>query len=124
MFKASLAPLALALAVMLPATALAAGPEVTKILRPEVHVFDAHGQPAGTLDASSVKVPAPIVAMGMGGSVGISQGGKVVFLRGLDVQTTGVTATCKPVQSAARASGSSYAATNMGLGGAADCKSQ
>ena len=123
MFKASFAPLALVLAIMLPATALAGG-TVTKILRPQVHVFDAHGQPAGTLDASAVKVPAPIVAMGMGGSVGIDHDGKVVFLRGLDVQTTGVTAACKPVQSAARASGSSYAATNMGLGGAADCKSQ
>ena len=97
---------------------------VTKVLRPTVHVFDAHGQPAGTLDARRLKVPAPIVAMGMGGSVGIKHGGKVVFLRGLDVQTAGVNATCKPVQTAARASGSSYAATNMGLGGASDCKSQ
>jgi hypothetical protein len=123
MFKASFALMALTLAIMMPATALAGG-VVEKILRPTVHVFDAHGQPAGTLDASSVKVPAPIVAMGMGGSVGINHNGAVVFLRGLDVQTTGVTATCKPVQSAARASGSSYAATNMGLGGAADCKSQ
>jgi hypothetical protein len=124
MFKASLALMALTLAIVLPATALAGTAEVTKILRPSVHVFDAHGQPAGTLDASAVKVPAPIVAMGMGGSVGINHDGKVVFLRGLDVQTTGVTASCKPVQSTARASGSSYAATNMGLGGAADCKSQ
>jgi hypothetical protein len=123
MFKASFALMALTLAIILPAAALAGG-TLTKILRPTVHVFDANGQPAGTLDASSVKVPAPIVAMGMGGSVGISHDGKVVFLRGLDVQTTGVTATCKPVQSAARASGSSYAATNMGLGGAADCKTQ
>jgi hypothetical protein len=126
MFKASFALMALTLAIMLPATALAAQPTgtVMKILRPTVHVFDAHGQPAGTLDASSVKVPTPIVAMGMGGSVGINHNGAVVFLRGLDVQTTGVTASCKPVQSAARASGSSYAATNMGLGGAADCKTQ
>ncbi len=123
MFKASLVSLVTALAIMLPATALAGG-TVTKILRPQVHVFDAHGQPAGTLDASSVKTPAPIVAMGMGGSVGIDHDGKVVFLRGLDVQTQGVTAACKPVQSAARTSGSSYAATNMGLGGAADCKAQ
>jgi hypothetical protein len=76
------------------------------------------------LNATDVKVPAPIVQMGMGGSVGINQGGKVVFLRGLDVQTAGVTAACKPVQTAARAQGSSYAATNMGLGGAADCKTQ
>jgi hypothetical protein len=124
MFKAKLAALAaLTVVLMLPAVALA-GPIVTKILRAEVHVFDAKGQPAGTLNASDVKTPAPIVAMGMGGSVGISHAGKVVFLRGLDVQTQGVTAACKPVQSAARSSGSSYAATNMGLGGAADCKTQ
>ena len=56
MFKASLTPLALVLAIMSPAAALAG--TVTKILRPTVHVFDAHGQPAGTLDASAVKVPA------------------------------------------------------------------
>jgi hypothetical protein len=124
MFKASFALIVLTLAIALPVAALAGTAEVMKILRPTVHVFDAHGQPTGTLDASSVKVPAAIVAMGMGGSVGINHNGTVVFLRGLDVQTTGVTATCKPVQSAARTSGSSYAATNMGLGGAADCKSQ
>lgn len=124
MFKASFAPIvALLVALALPATALAGG-TVTKILRPQVHVFDAKGQPAGTLNASDVKTPTPIVAMGMGGSVGINHAGKVVFLRGLDVQTQGVNATCKPVQSAARASGSSYAATNMGLGGAADCQRQ
>jgi hypothetical protein len=122
MFKAKLVALAaIAAALMLPAVALAGG-TVTKILRPQVHVFDAKGQPAGTLNASDVKTPTPIVAMGMGGSVGISHDGKVVFLRGLDVQTQGVTAQCKPVQTAARSSGSSYAATNMGLGGAADCK--
>ena len=120
MLKVSLAPIALVLAIMLPAAALAGG-TVTKVLRPTVHTFDASGQPTGTLDAASVKVPTPIVATGMGGSVGINHDGKVVFLRGLDVQTQGVTAACKPVQTAARASGSSYAATNMGLGGASDC---
>ena len=124
MFRAKLVALAaIAAALMLPAVALAGG-TVTKILRPQVHVFDAKGQPAGTLNASDVKTPAPIVAMGMGGSVGINHDGKVVFLRGLDVQTQGVSAACKPVQTAARSTGSSYAATNMGLGGAADCKPQ
>lgn len=122
MFKHSFAPIvALIVALALPAAALAGG-TVTKILRPQVHTFDAKGQPAGTLNASDVKVPTPIVATGMGNSVGINHDGKVVFLRGLDVETAGVNAVCKPVQSAARASGSSYAATGMGLGGAADCK--
>ena len=43
-------------------------------------------------------------------------------LRGLDVQTEGMQAKCAPVQTAAREKGSSYAASNMGLGGAAVCK--
>ena len=68
------------------------------------------------------EAPAPIVAMGVGGSVGITYQGKTIFLRGLDVQTTGVNVACAPVQGAARTTGSSYAATNMGLGGAADCQ--
>jgi len=115
------AALAVAFCLLLPAVAFAAG-SVTKVLRPQVHTFDASGQPAGVLNAADLKVPAPIVAMGTGGSIGVSVGGKTVYLRGLDVQTSGVNATCQPVQGAARASGSSYAATNMGLGGAADCK--
>ena len=119
MFRPSLV-LAAAL-ILIPAAAGAAG-TVTKVLRPQVHVFDDKGQPAGVLAAADLKTPAPIVATGIGGSVGVNHGGKVVFLRGLDVQTEGVNATCAPVQVAARASGSAYAATNMGLGGAADCK--
>ncbi len=118
MFKASLVLIALLLA---PGLANAGG-VVVKYLRPQLHTFDDKGQPTGTVQASDLKAPTPIVAMGVGGSVGISQGGKVIFLRGLDVQTTGVNAACTPVQSAARNSGSAYAATNMGLGGAADCK--
>jgi hypothetical protein len=123
MFKPSLASAAFALVLLLvvPATALAAG-TVIKVLRPQVHTFDAKGQPIGVLAAADLKVPAPIVAMGTGGSIGVNHGGTVVFLRGLDVQTQGVNATCAPVQTAARSSGSAYAATNMGLGGAADCK--
>ena len=113
--------LVLAALLLLPGLANAGG-AVTKALRPQLRVFDDKGQPAGMLSASEIKLPAPIVAMGVGGSVGILQGGKVVFLRGLDVETSGVNATCAPVQSAARASGTAYAATNMGLGGAADCK--
>jgi hypothetical protein len=123
MFSPSLTRTALALVALLlvPAVALAGG-TVTKVLRPQVHTFDDHGQPTGTLAAADLKVPTPIVAMGTGGSIGVNHGGKVIYLRGLDVQTEGLNATCKPVQTAARASGSAYAATNMGLGGPADCK--
>jgi hypothetical protein len=118
----SRASLVLIIALLLAPQLAVAGGAVVKVLRPQVHVFDDKGQPAGVLDAADLKVPAPIVAMGVGGSVGVNHGGKVVFLRGLDVQTEGVNAVCTPVQSTARASGSAYAATNMGLGGAADCK--
>jgi hypothetical protein len=117
------AALALLVLFLVPAVAMAAGMgTVTKVLRPQVHTFDDKGQPTGTLAAGDLRVPAPIVAMGTGGSIGVNHDGKVVFLRGLDVQTEGLNATCKPVQTAARSSGSSYAATNMGLGGPADCK--
>jgi hypothetical protein len=120
MSRASLILFALLLA---PGLAFAAGlGTVTKVLRPQVRTFDDKGQPTGTVTASDIKVPAAIVAMGVGGSVGIKDAGKVIFLRGLDVQTQGVNASCAPVQNTARSSGSAYAATNMGLGGAADCK--
>ncbi|HEX3920158.1 MAG TPA: hypothetical protein VHW60_22695 [Caulobacteraceae bacterium] len=117
MFKASLIVAAL---LLIPASALAAG-TVTKYLRPTLNTFDSHGQPLGPVSASDLKAPTPIVANGVGGSVGIIYKGKTIFLRGLDVQTTGVNVACAPVQGTARNSGSSYAATNMGLGGAADC---
>ena len=120
MSRASLVLIAL---LLMPGLAFAAGMgSVVKLLRPELHTFDDKGQPAGVLEAADLKVPAPIVAFGVGGSVGVNHGGKVVFLRGLDVQTEGVNAVCTPVQTTARAAGSAYAATNMGLGGAADCK--
>jgi len=120
MSRASLVLIAL---VLLPGLAYAASlGSVVKVLRPELRTFDDKGQPSGMLEAADLKVPAPIVAIGVGGSFGVNHGGKVVFLRGLDVQTQGVNAVCTPVQSTARATGSAYAATNMGLGGAADCK--
>ena len=109
--------------LLLPGIAAAAGlGSVTKTLRPQLRTFDDKGQPLGVLPSANLKLPAPIVAFGVGGSIGVSQGGKTIFLRGLDVQTEGVRATCAPVEGAARASGSAYAASNMGLGGAADCR--
>jgi len=120
MSRASLLLIAL---LLTPGLAFASGMgSVVKVLRPELRTFDNKGQPTGMLAAADLKVPAPIVAMGVGGSVGVDHAGKVVFLRGLDVQTEGVNAVCTPVQSTSRAAGSAYAATNMGLGGAADCK--
>ena len=108
--------------VVTPGLARSAGQgTVTKVLRPQLRIFDDKGQPLGTLAAASLKLPAPIVGFGVGGSIGVAQGGRTVFLRGLDVETTGVHAKCAPVQATARASGSAYAASNMGLGGAADC---
>jgi hypothetical protein len=109
--------------MVVPGLANAAGMgTVTKILRPQVRTFDAKGQPLGVVPATSLKVPVAIVGLGVGGSIGVVEGGKTIFLRGLDVQTEGLRAACAPVQTTARASGSSYAASNMGLGGAADCQ--
>lgn len=121
MRKSSLVLIAL---LTMPGAAFAADlGSVTKTLRPQLSTFDDKGQPTGRIPATDLKLPAPIVGMGVGNSVGVkSASGKVVYLRGLDVQTSGARADCAPVQSAARASGSAYAASNMGLGGAADCK--
>ncbi len=97
MSRASLVLIAL---VLLPGLAYAASlGSVVKVLRPELRTFDDKGQPTGMLEAADLKVPAPIVAIGVGGSFGVNHGGKVVFLRGLDVQTQGVNAVCTPVQS-------------------------
>jgi hypothetical protein len=114
---------ALALLLLAPSASLAAG-TVVSALRPQLRMFDDKGQPAGTVAAADLKLPQPIVAMGAGGSIGVKYQGKTVFLRGLDVQTQGLNAACAPVQSAARSSGSAYAATTAGLGGASDCRPQ
>ncbi|HEY3811702.1 MAG TPA: hypothetical protein VGL66_00630 [Caulobacteraceae bacterium] len=119
MWRLSLVALAL---VTISSAALAGDlGRVTKFLRPSVHTFDANGQPLGTLNATDVKLPAAIVGLGKGKSIGIKVGGKTVYLRGLDVNTEGLEAKCEPVQTASRGSGSAYAGTNMGLGSASDC---
>jgi hypothetical protein len=119
MLRSSLAILAI---LLVPSAALAENlGNVTKVLRPSVRTFDAQGQPTGTAAAGDLKTPAPIVGFGVGRSIGVNLKGKVVYLRGLDVQTDAKGA-CAPVVAAARPAGTSYAASNMGLGGAADCK--
>ena len=113
----------LAAALIMPGMAFAAGlGSVTKVLRPQVRTFDAQGQPLGQVAAADIKTPAAIVGFGVGHSIGVSLRGKTVYLRGLDVQTDSAAGACKPVQVAARPAGSAYAASNMGLGGPADCK--
>jgi len=120
MLKPSLIALAL---LLTPAAALAqAQGQVVKTLRPQLRTFDEKGQPLGQVKASEIKLPAPIVGFGMGNSVGVKHAGRTVYLRGLDVQTDKARAQCAPVQTAARGKGTAYAASNMGLGGAADCK--
>jgi hypothetical protein len=94
---------------------------VTKANRAQLMVYDAAGAPLGQVKAADLKLPQPIVGFGKGNSVGVKQGNRVVYMRGLDVMTDKAKASCKPVAVAARAKGSAYAASNMGLGGAADC---
>jgi hypothetical protein len=95
---------------------------VVKALRPVLRAFDDQGQPIGQIKASELDLPTPIVGYGVGNSIGVRHGAGVVYLRGLDLQTDAAKAACAPVQAAARPKGSAYAASNMGLGGAADCK--
>ncbi len=112
-----------ATALMVPSLVLAQDHgSVVKALRPELRTFDDQGQPLGQVKASDLRLPAPIVGYGVGNSIGVRHGDRVVYLRGLDVQTDAAKAACAPVQSTARDKGSAYAASNMGLGGAADCK--
>jgi hypothetical protein len=110
-------------ALLIPASAVAAElGSVVKALRPQLRTFDAQGQPLGQVKATDLNLPTPIVGYGVGNSIGVRQGAAVVYLRGLDVQTDAAKAACAPVQAAARPKGSAYAASNMGLGGAADCQ--
>ena len=110
-------------ALLIPGLALAGElGSVVKALRPELRTFDAEGQPLGQVKAADLHLPAAIVGYGVGNSIGVRHGETVVYLRGLDVQTDAAKAECAPVQAAARPKGSAYAASNMGLGGAADCK--
>ncbi len=115
--------LILAALILLPAVASAANlGSVTKVLRVQVNTFNAKGEPQGQVKASDIKTPTPIVGYGVGHSIGVTLKGQVVYLRGLDVQTDAAKGACAPVQSTARAAGTTYAASNMGLGGPADCK--
>lgn len=108
----------LAALVAAPVPAFAGEGNVVRTLRPQLATFDDKGQPLGRIPATALKLPAPIVGHGVGNSIGVRHGGKVVYLRGLDVQTDAVRTTCAPSSTAARQAKSSYAATNMGLGGA------
>ena len=118
MFKSSLLALAIVLTIPAAVQAETLG-TVTKALRPQLRTFDDKGQPLGQLSAEELKLPQPIVGYGVGNSIGVKHGAVVVYLRGLDVQTEGAKAACAAVAATARPAGSSYAASNMGLGGAA-----
>jgi len=112
--------LALAAAAV-PAIAAAEG-HITGYNRPELRIFDEAGAPLGVVKASAMPRNAAVVKLGKGGSIGVMQGGKLVFLRPLDVNTEGVGVQCKTVQVATRSSGSALASQTMGVGSAKDCR--
>lgn len=115
---------ALALAAFaVPALASPEG-RIVKYNRDELRIFDEAGNPLGVVKASSLPRTPAVVKQGKGGSLGIQQGGKLIFLRPLDVNTEGVGAQCKTVQVAARGSGQAIAAQTMGVGSAKDCRPQ
>ena len=122
MSKLKLLVVACSVALMAAPAAVAQnlGP-VTKANRAQLNVYDANGAPLGQVNAADLKLPQPIVGYGKGNSVGVRQGNRVVYMRGLDVMTDKAKANCKPVAVASRQKGSAYAASTMGLGGAADC---
>lgn len=109
------------IALAVPAFASAEG-RVTKYNRDELRIYDEAGLPLGVVKASTLPRNAVVVKQGKGNTIGIMQGGKLIFLRPLDVDTTGVGAQCKTVQVAARGSGSALAAQTMGVGTAKDCR--
>lgn len=90
---------------------------VTAYARPTLRIFDENGNPAGVIEAKALpKPPVKIARMGKGGSVGVQLADKrIVYLRGLDV-TLAATRVCEANQKGTRTAGSSYAATDMGLG--------
>ena len=104
-------------AVVMVATAREDLGTVTAYARPTLRIFDENGAPAGTIEAKALpKPPVKVARLGKGGSIGIEmQGGRIVYLRGLDV-TMEATRVCEANQKGTRQAGSSYAATDMGLG--------
>lgn len=116
--------LALAAALIvaaLPALASAEG-RIVKYNRDELRIYDEAGNPLGVVKASTLPRNPAVVKLGRGGSLGVMQNGKLIFLRPLDVDTQGVGAQCKTVQVAARGSGQALAAQTMGVGTAKDCR--
>lgn len=113
--------LAFAFAAAIPAIAAADG-HITGYNRPELRIYDETGQPLGVVKASALPRNAAVVKQGKGGSIGIMQGGRLVFLRPLDVNTEGVGVQCKTVQVATRSSGAALASQTMGVGSAKDCR--
>lgn len=108
-------------AAAIPALASAEG-RIVKYNRDELRIFDENGAPLGVVKASSLPRNAPVVKLGKGDSLGIQQGGRLVFLRPLDVNTEGVGQPCRTVQVAARGSGQAIAAQTMGVGQGKDCR--
>lgn len=117
------AALALIAATAIPTLALAEG-RVTKYLRDELQIYDETGQPLGVVKASAMPRNPAVVRLGKGGTIGVMQGSRLVFLRPIQVNTEGVGVQCKTVQVATRGAGSALASQSMGVGSAKDCRPQ
>lgn len=115
--------LALLAVMAAPTLALAQG-HVTKYLRDELQIYDETGAPLGVVKASSLPRNPAVVKLGKGNTIGIMQGGRLIFLRPIQVNTEGVGAQCKTVQVATRGTGSALASQTMGVGSAKDCRPQ
>lgn len=115
------AALVMVAATAIPTLALAEG-HVTKYLRDELQIYDETGQPLGLVKASAMPKNAAVVKLGKGGTIGVMQGSRLVFLRPIQVNTEGVGVQCKTVQVATRGADTAMASQAMGVGSAKDCR--
>ncbi len=117
--------LALVLALLAAPAAQAESLGVVKAyIRDELPAFDDNGALIKRFKRSELpKPPTPIVKFGIGHSLGIQNGDRVIYLRGLDVDADVTGVPCTPSDLAVRESGHAYAGTNMGMGLGKACNS-
>lgn len=91
--------------------------EVTRFVPEKLKTFDAQGNPTGEVARSALpRTPVPVVAYGVNRMVGIEYGGKVIYLKSLEVIVS--RAPCTQVTATTRHSGEVVGGTEMGMGAA------
>lgn len=121
----------LLLAAVLVAAPLAAAAQdgnfgrVTRYNREQVRLFNADGTSAGRADRDDLPANATIVDIRPGGGLGIQHGGRVVYVRGIDVEfqlNEAGSARCASAGGGQRADGDLSTGTYAGGGSSQDCR--